>query len=353
MGKGIAFIGDIAYSGIISSQPWKNNERYLEINGLLESFDFVFANLEVPVNNGSLGNNCKKINYSSDPDVTKRLLMDHNIGCVSLANNHIYDYTMGGLRSTIELLDRLNIYHTGAGWEPSHIEPVIIEIGEEKYAFMAYVDKSTNPGTEGFTELLINYFDLHRVKEDVGKIRQKVDHVICSIHWGNDYSFFPTERQVKDAHELADSGVDLIMGHHTHTIQPIEHYKNSWIFYSLGGLTYGDDYINGRLRSLKKRTKSSFIPVFSDIKSRPELISTRELEGNIVTIDERDIWRWSGRRWRWVKISHKYTFLRLIIIFHERVTVRLYDFLFGYYSSSLPQVLLTTTKNRFKKLFCQ
>ena len=39
---------------------------------------------------------------------------------------------------------------------------------------------------------------------------------------------------------FVESGADIIMGHHPHTLQPYEKYINSYIFYSLGGLTFGD-----------------------------------------------------------------------------------------------------------------
>lgn len=350
MDQKFALLGDIAYCGIISTQPENNLTRYSEINALLKDIDFLFANLEVPVKRGNEGNDYKVVNYYSEQEVTRKLLSDQNIGCVSLANNHIFDYKFEGLKATIELLDELNIYHTGAGWKPEHIEPVIIRREEKKYGFIAYVDKSTNPGTEHYSELYINYLDVTAIKRDISLIRTEVDIVVCSLHWGVDYSFYPTKEQVLIAHELIDAGVNIIMGHHPHSIQPIEEYRGAYIFYSLGGLTYGDDYIKGKLRSLKRKTKTSFIPVYTDSSNRPNLIPTRELKGNFVIIETRDVWGWSNKIWRCALLSHKVPLIRGILRFNENILSRLYEYFFGYYRNIAVDFFSSSTVSKLKNL---
>jgi poly-gamma-glutamate synthesis protein (capsule biosynthesis protein) len=348
-----ALLGDLAYNGLISSQPEKNLLRYSKINTILADIDIVFANLEVPVKAGIEENEFKKVNYYSELSVTKELLKNQNVGCVSLANNHIYDYKMSGLRATIELLEEMNIYHTGAGWTQEHVDPVIICKDDKKYGFIAYVDKSTNPGAENFPELFINYLDVDRIKQDIDLIRNKVDVLICSLHWGIDYSFYPTKEQVSIAHELADSGIDIVMGHHPHTIQPFEQYMDAYIFYSLGGLTYGDDYIDGKLRSLKRKTKISFFPIFSDKETNPQFISTRELKGNYIIVESRDIWEWSKRMWRLTRLSHRSVFIFWAFKFQENILSRFYEFIFGYYRNLRVDLFSLSTFKKLKKILIQ
>lgn len=339
MSSTFALIGDIAYNGLISQQSWLNVSRYAGINKILNEIDVVFANLEVPVRSGNSRNEFKIKNYYSDIDVTKSLLRDQNIGCVSLANNHVYDLKMPGLIATIETLDELEILHTGAGWKAEHIEPVIIKQEDRTLGFIAYVDKSTNPMTEHFPELYINYLDLKLIKQDIAKIRGETDIIICSIHWGSDYSFYPVADQLKIAHELADSGVDIIMGHHPHTIQPFEKFNNSYIFYSLGGLTYGDDFINGEMRALMRKSKESFIPVFKG-SDPPYFVTTKELEGNIIEIDNWDVVRWSHKKWQKTKLIHKSKILSGLQGIKENVLDKIHEYFFGYYRC-LPRELLS------------
>ena len=135
----IALLGDIGFNGIISSEPDKNHDRFKSICQLLSTVEHVFANLEVPVNNGNCKNRNKSVVHYADKNVTERLLRNMNISCVSLANNHIYDCSLSGLKATIELLDGVGIKHTGAGWGNEHIEPIIIYTGGIRLGFMIKV----------------------------------------------------------------------------------------------------------------------------------------------------------------------------------------------------------------------
>ena len=74
--------------------------------------------------------------------------------------------------------------------------------------------------------------------------RAGVDFVIAQLHWGMEYELYPRPEQVELAHHLADLGVDAIVGHHPHVLQPVEHYRTRRdpdrvvpVFYSLGNLT--------------------------------------------------------------------------------------------------------------------
>jgi poly-gamma-glutamate synthesis protein (capsule biosynthesis protein) len=62
--------------------------------------------------------------------------------------------------------------------------------------------------------------------------------IIINIHWGFEYREFPTSAQRTLAHNLIDAGATIIAGHHSHTVQPIEFYKDGVIIYSLGNLIF-------------------------------------------------------------------------------------------------------------------
>lgn len=335
------FIGDIAFTGILSEEPAKNPERFKHITPILKKTDIVFANLEVPVKVGEIVNEQKKIIHYSLPEPTEQLLKLLNIGCVSLANNHIYDCKMDGLKATIGVLDRLGIYHTGAGWRNEHTEPVIIEQNGYRIGFLAYVDKSTNPKTEYFPELLINYLDIDKVKSDIKSIKAKVDKIICSIHWGVDYSFYPTLKQRVLARSFIDAGADILMGHHPHTLQPYEIYNSGHLFYSLGGLTFGDYQKPGdkNLHAIYRKTKKGIIAKYVPENNAFSFISTHEKKGNIVKIIRRDYKKWSQRMWMLFRIKHSSVITFNVFFLKEKILDRVYEYFFGYY------------QNPFKRLF--
>lgn len=49
---------------------------------------------------------------------------------------------------------------------------------------------------------------------------------------------YPKPKQVRFAYQMIDAGARLILGHHSHTFQPIERYKNGLIAYSLGNFQF-------------------------------------------------------------------------------------------------------------------
>ena len=73
-----------------------------------------------------------------------------------------------------------------------------------------------------------------KVKEDIEKVRDKVDLLIVAMHWGVEYTHNPTEYKKDMASYLSSLGVDLIIGTHPHVIQPVTWIDNTLVIYSLG-----------------------------------------------------------------------------------------------------------------------
>ncbi|MGM0613687.1 MAG: CapA family protein, partial [Bacteroidota bacterium] len=283
---------------------------------------------------------------------TEELLTLLNVSCVSLANNHIYDCKMSGLKATIGILDKLGIKHTGAGWKKDHTDPVIVETKDAKIGFIAYVDKSTNPKTEYFPELFINYFEPEKVIEDVKGLKPKVDRIICSIHWGVDYSHYPIEEQRVIARKLVDAGVNIIMGHHPHTLQPFEIYKGNYIFYSLGSLTFGDYIKEGKneLQALFRKTKHGLITKYDTQANKVEFVSTHEKKGNFISIINRDYNRWSSKKWKCYNLKQNYKMVNRLIVFKEKVLDRVFEYFFGYYKNPVKRLFQLSNLKKIKKL---
>jgi poly-gamma-glutamate capsule biosynthesis protein CapA/YwtB (metallophosphatase superfamily) len=56
------------------------------------------------------------------------------------------------------------------------------------------------------------------------------------VHWGLEWHRGPTEDLQRAGHDLIDSGVDLVVGTHSHVLNPPELYRGHLIAYSLGDL---------------------------------------------------------------------------------------------------------------------
>ena len=66
------------------------------------------------------------------------------------------------------------------------------------------------------------------------------------MHWGTEFTFYPNDEQKEMANYLNSLGVDIIVGSHSHSIQPIKiigEDKKTLVYYSLGNFVSADDDI--------------------------------------------------------------------------------------------------------------
>ena len=348
----IALLGDVALNGLFLTQPEKNHQRFTEIAPILQSFPLVLANLETPLAGDNEFNPDKKdgkgVIHYTDETTVKEILPMLNITGVSLANNHIYDRGKSGLIHTVKCLETLGIRFTGAGYAAEHLEPVFFETGGKQVAFCAYVDRDTNPCFPDDAGIFINYFDEEAVIQKIKSIKKECHNLVLSIHWGRDYSAYPTREQRETARRLVDAGADVILGHHTHTLQPYETYKKGLIFYSLGSFCYGDFLWEGKQRALKRKTKRGMAAVISMEDNGPKIsavIPTRELKGNTV-IPGRKV-KNNRRMLFYMRLFHKYRFFYRLQKIKEVLIDRVVEYFFGYYRNPLVQLFSAAN---FKKI---
>ncbi len=343
----IALLGDVALHGLYCEESDKNKNRFNGIATILEKTDLNIANLETPVQGNGETNDLKKgkkgiIHFTQD-SVVKEILPILNINAVSLANNHIYDCKTSGITNTSLCLEQMNIEYTGAGNKLENIEPMIFNINNQNIGFIAYVHQSTNPMVEN-RSIFLNLFDEEKIIGDIKKLKKKCLCIIVSLHWGIDYSFYPTRTQREISKRLIDSGADIIMGHHSHTVQPYEIYKNKFIFYSLGSFCFGDIIYEGKRRSLKRKTKKTILPILEiNMSSEPKLklkicYSIKELKGNRVTLKKISLKPFLAYRLFLMKLKHKFKPVSVLINIKESIFDRIIEYFFGYYRNPIKQL---------------
>lgn len=197
-------------------------------NPFLDS-DIVFCNLEAPLilNHGNV-----KLPFEGNPDVLN-LMKILNISVVSVANNHICDHGQEGFIRTTSLLKDNGFIQIGSDQE-SISEIGWVEYKNKKLAFAAFNDINDHPKCKLTAPLErdILFNKLVEIK------KQSPDFIIYSLHWGNEYITWPSLSQVDLAHKLIDKGVNIIIGHHPHVVQPVEKYNGGIILYSLGNFLF-------------------------------------------------------------------------------------------------------------------
>ncbi|RXH37918.1 hypothetical protein XH99_02510 [Bradyrhizobium nanningense] len=176
---------------------------------------------------------------------------------LNTANNHIFDLGIRGLETTQRLLGQNGTVAIGTPRRPEEYgRGKILTKGGIKVGFISAtfgLNGHEPPASETYRVHVAKLMSKHAVT-DLELLRKQIedckqqgcDFIIASIHWGYEFEFFPRHRQVEAARALVEQGVDLILGHHPHVIQPIEYYRTkrdpnriAVIAYSLGSLTWG------------------------------------------------------------------------------------------------------------------
>lgn len=237
----IAAVGDLYIGG--SAAPYLKQRGYsypFESNKyILKTADITVVNLEAPLTNNKEAFMNKEYVLKMNPDAASAM-RDAGFNVATLANNHIMDYGVEGLKDTITSLANAGIDHAGAG-ENLNVarKPATKSIKGKNIAFLAYskVFPDEFYATDNSAGTVPGLFEY--IMNDIKKTKQHYDIIVVSFHWGEELMKYPKDYQIKLAHLAIDSGANLIIGHHPHVVQGIERYNNGLIFYSLGNFAFG------------------------------------------------------------------------------------------------------------------
>lgn len=189
---------------------------------------------------------------------------------------------LSGLKKTLVGLNRSKIKWVGIGKDHDQARrPVILESKNGfRVGLLAYADHlvewAASSGKPG-----INYFnimgftteesgnlnrravtDIVSIREVVDQIRDQVDLVVFSVHWGDNFCWRPPEVFRQFARELiTNCCVDVVYGHSTHHVQGVEVVQGGLILYGCGDfLDDYDLYAKFRRRSDVNDAKSEIDP---------------------------------------------------------------------------------------------
>ena len=203
------------------------------MRSILQQDDMTLVNFEGTFTNTKYVPDSKKGNsflFNIDPAYAY-VLPQNSIEAVSLANNHVMDHGTEGYEDTKKTLDDVGVkFSTSEDIGLFSVKGITI-------AMLSYlcIDRYDKP-VGGYD----NLYD--KVAADIATLKQQYPIVIVSFHWGNELDYTPTERQKKMGHIAVDAGADLVVGHHSHRINPIEEYNGVYICYSLGNFCFaGND----------------------------------------------------------------------------------------------------------------
>jgi poly-gamma-glutamate capsule biosynthesis protein CapA/YwtB (metallophosphatase superfamily) len=170
----------------------------------------------------------------SGPDDLAPALASAGFDACSTAANHALDYGLAGLGATLDALDAAGLGHAGTARSAEEDHPTIYEINGVTVAHGAYTFGTNKIFVD--EEWAVNYLDLDEMLADAAWARtQGAEFVFFSVHWGKDYTAMPSERQLEHARPLIESDdIDLIVGHHSHVVQPFEVINGKYVVYGMG-----------------------------------------------------------------------------------------------------------------------
>lgn len=186
------------------------------VQSLFARDDFTFVNLEGTLTSHTVP--AEKQFRFRGPTSYGAILTEGSVEAVTLANNHTLDYGKAGLQETRQVLKDLGVAAGGDGETFLYTASRGLKIG----VYTAY------------------HFDRPQIRQGIETLQnQGAELIIAAFHSGAEGSYTPTARQKDMFRYAADCGAHIVYNSHPHVLQPVEHYRDSVIFYSLGNFSFG------------------------------------------------------------------------------------------------------------------
>lgn len=337
---------DRALTGLVIAGETNIQNRENPVSALagvlpvLEAADLRFLHLEGPL--------CEPSEDPADPDIPHkerwrhshpdmvRALTEAGIDAVSCASNVSYPQT-AALRSA-QVLRQAGVAFAGVGeTRAAARRPAIFRHGDLRIGVLSFTtvfwpsrhaaDRDTPgtaviragtayrpgrralemPGAPPEVVTWVEPSDAEELQAEIRALKQETDIAILSCHWGVSSSPEPTDYQRQLARLAIDAGIDIVVGHHPHVIQPIEFHNGKPIFYSLGNFAFDwpkmhDRHKDGLMLRFdfdgSERRRIRLVPVMRDADNQVTPLSLssadgarivarlKELSGDAITLTE-------------------------------------------------------------------
>ena len=209
------------------------------VDSVLCSAQVVVGNLECPATKIEAPV-FKRFVFRGEPEWLQTLHR-HGFTHLNLANNHSIDQGREGLMDTRRNIQRAGMVPIGAGATMNEaVQPVLLAESPRR----VYLVPSLRLALENYAYLpdqpCVSQEPMDSLLERVRMLKRadSTAIVIVSLHWGGEHTLQPVPRQRVEAHQLIMAGADVIVCHHTHTLQTIEEFRGKKIYYSIGNFIF-------------------------------------------------------------------------------------------------------------------
>lgn len=208
-----------------------------EIKEVVKQTDYAIVNLEAPVASDNAKPLVKTGPNLSCTTAAVTFIKDLCFNCVTLANNHFYDYSQEGVENTLKACKKSGIDVVGGGIDIDESNAILYKkIGNVTIAIINACEHewsiaSKSHGGSNALDIIQQYYAIKEAKLNS-------DYVIVIIHGGIEHYNLPTIRMKDTYRFFVDAGCDVVINHHQHCYSGYEIYKGKPIFYGLGNFCF-------------------------------------------------------------------------------------------------------------------
>lgn len=220
---------------------------FKDVAGILSDADLTVMNFE--------GNICGEpygTATTSAPVELIRSLRACGVDLLQMANSCAINNGLNGLTATLNAIRSAGIEPVGAYANASELRSskgyTITEVQGIKIAFVAFTKglggRGMPAGNENLVNLLYTDYSTEYTKIDRDRIQailknvetEKPDLTVALLHWGSEYNDDISNTQKSIVSLMQKQGVDVIIGTHPHTLQPVffDEMAGTLVAYSLG-----------------------------------------------------------------------------------------------------------------------
>jgi len=268
----LTLVGDIMFEGLYldSVNQGDDPNTYLSMVGdkYFKKDDITIGNLETTItDNKNLKVNGYGYEFCTPQNIIKGL--DNNsVNVLGTTNNHTTDRGIEGINNTIDYLkNNTNIMSVGTYKSKEDRKQLrIIDVNGVKVGFIAYALGMNDFGKYITNEEtwrigiyrnppsynVISESNKELMRQEIRELRKNCDVLVAIMHWGQEFHFEEREVDQRNLSKLLnEEKVDIVLGSHSHCMQPIKWYTSdegykTLVFYSLGNFTSSDYNLNGR-----------------------------------------------------------------------------------------------------------
>lgn len=271
---GDMLIHDSVYEDAKTANGYKFMPMLAQVKPFLNDSTITIANQETMIGGIALG--LSSYPTFNSPYAVGDALKKAGVDVVTIANNHALDGGEEAIRSAIRHWEKIDMMYVGAYKSENDSNRIRVYKTDEgiSAAILAFTYGTNGiPIPEG-KDYLVNLIDKALMADKINRAKKKADIVILNMHFGDQYERLPNERQKSLVQFAADHGVDVVIGHHPHVLQPINWVKGedgnkTLVAYSLGNFLSGQDEFYRRIGGIFKFT------VHKTVKAEKETVQVK------------------------------------------------------------------------------